>query len=106
MTTREWFRGARLAYRPATDYERALLGSLKEGDWVMAEFWTLLILSHLRARAAEAHLWWLDNYTWRCAACPATVMSDEIGETSPPPNAFSTECKCPACLPCPGEVIQ
>lgn len=101
MTTREWFRTLRANYQP-TEVERHILGCVREGHWLEAEFWTLLYSSTL-GTFTEEHYWRLDNdYMWRCTACGATVASDEIGETAPPRNQFSADCQCPACLPCIG----
>jgi hypothetical protein len=117
MTVREWFRVVRAAQDarlwnrpldPTPQPEHKLLEAIRIGTWREVEFWMLLHLSGLMREAWTApvgkngHTWELTGIMWSCTVCPATVPSDEIGETDPDPQWFDPECRCAACQPCTG----
>jgi hypothetical protein len=104
VTVREWFRTLRTTYKPLSSAEENLLLSLRDGDLKTAEFWGLLFISEQveRYRDVRGHLWRLDGYTWRCENCPATIISEDLDETSPP-DQYDPECLCRSCRPCKGD---
>lgn len=103
VTVREWFRLARSRHTPSCNEESEIIAAIRTGDWNGAEFWYLLWFSQLLndQRDERGHLWYLDEYVWRCTDCSATIPSDVIGETEPPLSYYyDEECQCAACRPC------
>jgi hypothetical protein len=98
VTVREWFRWARAAHVPSSHTEEDLVHAVRLLDWRLVEFYLLRYLSAVQVDP-EAHHWVLEEYTFECARCEASVPR-EIDETDPPQPDLT--CHCRACRPCEG----